>query len=297
MSTSRGMRISLGMHAVLLLLVMFGLPAFFKAQRESEPVVLSVEILPPAAKTNIKPAAPAPAPKIEEAKPQPKPAEEQPKPQPPKPTQTSEAALKMPEPEPVTPKEVVSPDAPKEEKKKPEKPKDEPKPQPKAEEKKKPKDEPTLEDILKDVAKAAKPTTPQTPPAKEPAEKPAAPAQDKSTSKNTSTNYDPTAQLSMSENDLIMSQIQRCWNIPAGAKNAKELSVVVAVQLNADGSLISASLAEGQARYATDTFFRAAADSAIRAVKLCTPLQGLAADRYSNWKAFELNFDPSNALW
>lgn len=294
MTTSRGMRISLGMHAVLLLLVMFGLPAFFKAQRDAEPVVLSVEIMPLGEKTNLKPASPAPAPKIETPKEQPKPAEEQPKPQPPKPTQTSDAALKMPEP--VTPKEVVSPDALKEDKKV-EKPKDEPKPQPEAADTKKAKDEPTLEDILKDVAKAAKPATPQTPPAKEPAEKSAAPAQDKSTSKNTSTNYDASMPLSMSERDMIMSQIQRCWNIPAGAKNAKELAVVISVRLNADGSLISATLAEGQARYASDSFFRAAADSAIRSVKLCTPLQNMRAETYGSWKEFELNFDPSNALW
>ena len=299
MNLSRGMQVSLGVHLILLLLVAFGLPAFFDAKRDAEPVVISVEILPIRDIDNIKPASSkAPAPKIEEAKEQPKPAEKpQEAPTPPTPTPPTKSAPPPPEP---SPRELVSPDAPKEDKKKePEKPKDEPKPV-KKEEPKKEKEKPQEDDlaaILKSVATAAKKDAPQTPPTQKPAEKQAAPANETQAKPNNSTKYDDSMPVSMTEVSAIMSQIQRCWNIPAGARDAQSLVVVLDVKLNQDGSLVSVSLAENHARYASDSFYKAATDSAIRAVKRCTPLQGLPMEKYGSWQEMKMYFDPSKALF
>ena len=289
-SLSFGWRVSLVLHVIVLLLVIFGLPAFFEAQRDMEPVTISVEILPITGKTNIKPSAREVAPDVQEVKEQPKPVQEAsktvtpPKPTPPTPTPTP----------PPPPKEVVSPDAPKE-KKEPEKPKDEPKPQPKKEEKKPEKKKPdeSLDDIMKKVADAAK-SSPQTQPNPKPAPKQTAPVADTSNKPNNSTQYDASQPMSMSELDAIKSQIAKCWNMPAGAKDAQNLIVRLKLQYNPDGTLSARpTLASDQGRYASDGFFRAAADSAIRAAQQCSPLVGLPADKYNTWKEIDMGFNPS----
>jgi hypothetical protein len=101
-------------------------------------------------------------------------------------------------------------------------------------------------------------------------------------------------QLSMSEIDAVRRQIEGCWNIPAGAKDAKNLIVELHVQLNADGSVRAVAITD-QSRLQSDNFFRAAAESAARAVYECAPLH-LPADKYSQWQDMILNFDPSQIL-
>jgi hypothetical protein len=50
-----------------------------------------------------------------------------------------------------------------------------------------------------------------------------------------------------------------------------------------------------QSRYASDAFFRAAADSAKRALlnPRCSPLK-LPADKYDQWKSITLSFNPKD---
>ena len=52
-----------------------------------------------------------------------------------------------------------------------------------------------------------------------------------------------------------------------------------------------------QARYASDQFFRAAADSAVRAVRnpQCSPLK-LPQGKYDDWKSISIRFDPKDVL-
>ena len=109
--------------------------------------------------------------------------------------------------------------------------------------------------------------------------------------------YNPSLPLAMSEIDAIRQQFMQCWNVPAGAKNAHDLAVTLSVHLNSDGSVLGVELAEGRPRYYTDTFFRAAADSAMRAVNRCSPLKNLPTDKYETWKLLELTFDPRDMLY
>jgi hypothetical protein len=66
--------------------------------------------------------------------------------------------------------------------------------------------------------------------------------------------------------------------------------------MRADGTVEDAKIVD-LSRYAADNFFRAAADSAVRAVKnpRCSPLK-FPPQKYDQWKNFTLNFNPKDLL-
>ncbi len=100
------------------------------------------------------------------------------------------------------------------------------------------------------------------------------------------------------ESELVTSiknQVTRCWNIPAGAKDAREMKIDVHIRLNRDGSIIGAPQVIDSARMAKDPFYRAVAESALRALQICKPLR-LPAQQFDIWKSITFNFDPSEAL-
>jgi hypothetical protein len=106
------------------------------------------------------------------------------------------------------------------------------------------------------------------------------------------TPYDPSRPMTISEIDAIRRQIERCWNLPAGAKDAENLVVEVAVEMNADGTPRTAAIAN-QTRMRSDPFYRAAAESALRAVlnPRCHPFK-LPPDKYDRWRTMTLVFNP-----
>ena len=84
----------------------------------------------------------------------------------------------------------------------------------------------------------------------------------------------------MTEIDAIRAQIQRNWNVPAGAEGAHEMTVRLRVRLEADGRTVRRVTVEDPARAREDPFFRAMADSAVRAVKRTERLDGLSPETY-----------------
>ena len=102
--------------------------------------------------------------------------------------------------------------------------------------------------------------------------------------------------LTISELDAIRRQIEACWNVPAGARDAKNLVVDIWVAVNPDGSVRTARVVEKN-RMSADPFFRTAAESAIRAVlnPRCNPLK-LPPEKYDQWKTFTLSFNPREML-
>ncbi|MCK5284178.1 MAG: cell envelope integrity protein TolA [Alphaproteobacteria bacterium] len=102
--------------------------------------------------------------------------------------------------------------------------------------------------------------------------------------------------LTVSELDAFKHQIEPCWNVPSGAKYAEDLAVEIRVLMNPDMTLNSASILN-RGRYNRDTHFRAAADSALRALRnpRCSPLK-LPADKYEQWKTITIRFDPKDML-
>lgn len=100
------------------------------------------------------------------------------------------------------------------------------------------------------------------------------------------------AKMTISEEDALRQQLERCWNVPMGAKDAENLNVEIFMTINPDRTLREARVVD-TSRYNSDSFFRAAADSALRAVRnpLCSPF-ALPADKYDVWKTTTVNFNP-----
>ncbi len=239
----------------------------------------------PVAKREVKVAAappPTPKPAEPEKKPEPKPAEAEAK-QEPVPFKMPEP---RPEPKPEEPKKAEQP-KPEPEKKVVEKPK--PKPPEKkqeAEKKQPPKPEQPKFD-LNQVASLVDRRAPTT----------TASIAPQAASQTTAGLASGTASnLSVSERRMIdgyiRDQLVQCWNPPIGASNAEELVVRVGFQLNPDGTLVGNPqlLSSGSGPH-----FRAAADSALRAVRRCVPLN-LPPDAYDYWKDVEINFNPRDMV-
>ena len=95
--------------------------------------------------------------------------------------------------------------------------------------------------------------------------------------------------------DAIRQQIARCWLVPAGAKEGASLLVEIRVRMNADRTVRDAQIVDTGRM--SDPFFRAAAESALRALRnpSCTPLN-LPPEKYETWKSFTITFDPRDML-
>ncbi len=278
-----------------LLLTFSGFFFFFSKPVEIPEEPMSVEILPVAEKASSTIDAPV-------AKQMPKTPEEVKDEPPPMPKSTAQPTPKSEIPKPaekvkaekmeqVKPKETPPPPlkkaevAPK---------KAEPKPAPKAPEKKpqeakkeetkeKPTEENTQEfsSVLKNLVGDEAPPTPDSRPVDTPRQAPqlTAPA--------------PLgATMSMSEMDALRQQLAGCWNVIAGAADAQNLAVDIQVTVNSDKTVAAARVVD-QGRYGSDALFRAAADSALRALRApaCTPL-ALPDGKYEQWKSMTINFDP-----
>lgn len=269
----RNLAFSIALHALVMLVAFVGLPILLPSKPDPQPLVISVEMLPIGAITNVKPSD-KPIQKEQNA-PKLKKTKEPPPPKPPEKTLEKVVEKKAPEPE----AEPIKKDETK------------PKEEPKKEVKKEVDD---FEKMMADLRKTekAKPKD-ATPVMKEGTDKTNA-VENKTKS---DAPYDASLPLSLSEKDAIKGQFVQCWNVPIGAKNAESLAVRIKIQLLPDGTVKAAEVAPDQkGRYGTDTFFRAAADSALRAVHKCSPLKNLPPDKYGSWGSMELNFDPSEML-
>lgn len=100
--------------------------------------------------------------------------------------------------------------------------------------------------------------------------------------------------MSMSELDALKARIteamEKCWRIPDGAPDPASLSMRVKVFLNEDGTVASPPQLLDQGPLG-DPYFRAAADSAMRAVHICAPYD-LPPDKYAVWGELTIRFSP-----
>ncbi|MBV8168097.1 MAG: cell envelope integrity protein TolA, partial [Alphaproteobacteria bacterium] len=103
-------------------------------------------------------------------------------------------------------------------------------------------------------------------------------------------------ELSSGEVDAIKRAIAPCWNIDPGVLNYKSLQVHLRLTMNPDGTVREVTLMD-TARYSTDTYYRAAVDSARRALTnpRCNKLP-FPPDKYATWQITNLIFDPKDIL-
>ncbi len=218
-------------HLGVVVFAYLGLPSF--RDIEPAPLPVSVEILTVAEATNVP----------TKAKEPPKPVEK-PTPPPPVPEVASKAPPAPPEPEAPVPEDVaLVPEAqpkPKPKAKQKPKPEDKPSkasPRPKPKPKKKPAPPDPFASVLKTLEdlKSAPPKEDEKPKEKE---KPAPTFEEQMENalETKTQRQDIGPSLTISEIDLVRQQTVRCWNLPAGAKDAHEMVVDLRVLMNPDGT-------------------------------------------------------------
>ena len=228
---------------------------------------------PPAPPPSAPPPAPTPTPQVAQA--QPEPPKPEPKPEQPPPPPPPPAPAPTPKPPPPEPPKPTPPPPPP------------PKPAPPPDPNKKKQDEQAFDALLKNLSKRAETQKTDAPP------KPAQPQQQAKASSQPVAPLGP--QLTTSEIDVVKAQIERCWNPPAGAKEAHDLVVEIEATVAQDGRVVTAQITSTGRM--GDPFYRAAAESALRAVlnPQCLPLK-LPAEKYEQWKTLDLTFNPKDLL-
>ena len=93
-----------------------------------------------------------------------------------------------------------------------------------------------------------------------------------------------------SELDILRYHVAQCWNVPYSANQMNKI-IKLKIFTNPDGSVVNVKILD-VASYKKDPVYRAAADSARRAVKDCSPLP-LPRNKYDLFKVFTYNFDAS----
>ena len=105
---------------------------------------------------------------------------------------------------------------------------------------------------------------------------------------------DAAPRLTLSEIDAFRAQMQRCWSPPSGARDAEDLRILVRLSLTPTGAISAGPVVVNRARLG-DPFFRAAAESVLRAIRRCQPFT-MPVEKYASWRNIELTFDPSRML-
>ena len=137
----------------------------------------------------------------------------------------------------------------------------------------------------------------ETEPEKKTAEEPSFDDQIAEALKATSTKtHDASRPISISVIEAVAQQLRKCWIVPAGVKDAEELTIEIRVDMNPDATVGNAEIVNFD-RALTDQAYRAAAESALRATKnpRCQPLP-LPLDQYQQWRTMTLNFNPRDML-
>lgn len=272
---SNPITISILLHVSLFFFLLFSFPQCQKSKPQE--VIISLDLLPISKKTNVE----------NKKKTEPKRVEE-------KQANPSRAAVSEPTKEKESPAEkqqvVKHKEEPKEVIKSPEKPK---------------------KPAVKETKPIAKKTEAKKPAKKQTAPKPneydtllknlladtsAEEELEKKIDKTSKGPYDADRPLSMGIKDSIRKQIEKCWNPPAGNKDAGALKILVQISFKQDGTVEQVKLVD-MAKYNSNELYRVAADAALRAVYKASPLQDLPVDQYDSWKNIEFYFDPSNLIY
>ena len=107
---------------------------------------------------------------------------------------------------------------------------------------------------------------------------------------NQNLNVTEEKKATAAEIDILRNHVRQCWNAPYAAN---ELNKIINLKIftNPDGSVVNVQIID-VVFYKNDPVYRAAADSARRAVKDCSPLP-LPKNKYDLFKIFTFNFDTS----
>ena len=97
--------------------------------------------------------------------------------------------------------------------------------------------------------------------------------------------------IGISEIDVLKQHISNYWTPPIGAASAENLIVDILMEFNKEGYVIKAKWVN-KGMNANNSFYKAAANSAIRAVMDAQPMP-LPASKFNEWKTLTFRFDPA----
>lgn len=98
---------------------------------------------------------------------------------------------------------------------------------------------------------------------------------------------------------VLQRAMDRCWSVPAGAKDVAAMRVGIRVYLTPDGALVRPPQVVSQEKPSgsDEGFYRAFTESVLRAIRRCAPYTELPKERYNEWgKGITMNFDTSDML-
>lgn len=277
--------LSIALHLLAIYIFLFGLPPFSKNSMQDIEDVITFEMLPVAAISNL----PTKQKQLEKAVEQEQAKNvKQSKPEPAKEVQEE------PKPKEIEKKEEPKPDAEdivkeKEPTKKPEsekKKKEEAKEPKKKEPKKKLPTNNDLDSLLKNLEQSSQGADAKS--------NKRALSQENNVTKESKGPFNAMLALSISEQNLIKQQIQRNWNIPLAVQNIDEVAVTLHIELNKDGTVTGAKIVDKICPNIPASVCQALANSAERAVWQASPIQNLIPENYNKWKEFNLNFYPKD---
>ena len=111
----------------------------------------------------------------------------------------------------------------------------------------------------------------------------------KSYQKNSATDF-LKKQMAISYIDAIRIKLRSCWNFDAGAKDIQNMKIVIRTSLSPDGNMNSIEILN-KSEYLTSPWFKAVAESAKRALIICSPYN-LPVEFYQDWKDIVFTFYP-----
>ncbi len=96
------------------------------------------------------------------------------------------------------------------------------------------------------------------------------------------------AKMTQNELDALRAAVQRCWVIPQGWTDPREVAVTIRFKLNQDGTVAGTPVV---IEFPASQYGQVSADNAIRAVLRCGPYQ-LPPAKYDQWSEVQLRFTP-----
>ena len=102
--------------------------------------------------------------------------------------------------------------------------------------------------------------------------------------------------ITESDYEVVSSQIYPHWVVPSGVRDAENIIIEIRIELGDNGEVIPSSIKiVDEKKYATDHVFRAAADSARRAILQASPLS-IPREKMDLFREITLRFNLKEAL-
>lgn len=102
--------------------------------------------------------------------------------------------------------------------------------------------------------------------------------------------------ITESDYEMISSQICAHWVVPSGVRDAANIVVDIKIEVSDNGEVVASGIKIlDKRRYASDTVFRAAADSARRAILQASPLS-IPREKIGLFREITFHFDLKKAL-